>query len=122
MFLDKVDWLFNIDWRQMFVPQSSILEMVVRGTLMYLGMFVLLRVFRRQAGSVSIADLLLIVIIADAAQNGMAGEAKVGVARASTRQVDGRSTPLSVTPVAFQGKGHWTGLQWSIRHVAAQSR
>ena len=60
----------------MFVPQSSILEMVVRGTLMYLGMFILLRVFRRQAGSVSIADLLLIVIIADAAQNGMAGEAK----------------------------------------------
>lgn len=42
---------------------------------MYLGMFVLLRIFRRQAGSVSIADLLLIVIIADAAQNGMAGEA-----------------------------------------------
>lgn len=60
----------------MFVPQSSILEMVVRGTLMYLGMFILLRIFRRQAGSVSIADLLLIVIIADAAQNGMAGEAK----------------------------------------------
>lgn len=43
---------------------------------MYLGMFILLRIFRRQAGSVSIADLLLIVIIADAAQNGMAGEAK----------------------------------------------
>ena len=59
----------------MFVPQSSVLEMVIRGTLMYLGMFVLLRIFRRQAGSVSIADLLLIVIIADAAQNGMAGEA-----------------------------------------------
>ena len=43
---------------------------------MYLGMFVLLRIFRRQAGSVSIADLLVIVIIADAAQNGMAGDAK----------------------------------------------
>ena len=60
----------------MFVPQESLLAMVIRGTLMYLGMFVLLRVFRRQAGSLSIADLLLIVIIADAAQNGMAGEAK----------------------------------------------
>jgi len=60
----------------MFVPQESLLAMVIRGTLMYLGMFILLRVFRRQAGSVSIADLLLIVIIADAAQNGMAGEAK----------------------------------------------
>ena len=68
--------LFNIDWRQMFVPEQSLLSMVIRGTIMYLAMFTLLRVFRRQAGSVSIADLLLIVIIADAAQNGMAGDAK----------------------------------------------
>ena len=60
----------------MFVPEESVLSMVIRGTIMYLAMFTLLRVFRRQAGSVSIADLLLIVIIADAAQNGMAGEAK----------------------------------------------
>lgn len=71
-----MDPLLNIDWQQMFVPEQSILSMVIRGTIMYLGMFVLLRIFRRQAGSVSIADLLLIVIIADAAQNGMAGEAK----------------------------------------------
>lgn len=67
--------LYHIDWQQMFVPDSSVLEMALRGTIMYLAMFVLLRVFRRQAGSVSVADLLLIVIIADAAQNGMAGKA-----------------------------------------------
>lgn len=66
---------FDINWRDIFVPASSLLEVVLRGSLMYLGMFVLLRIFRRQAGSVSIADLLLIVIIADAAQNGMAGNA-----------------------------------------------
>ena len=60
----------------MFVPTESILEVVIRGTIMYLGMFALLRVFRRQAGSVGIADLLVIVVIADAAQNGMAGESK----------------------------------------------
>ena len=60
----------------MFVPTESILEVVLRGTIMYLGMFVLLRVFRRQAGSVSMADLLVIVVIADAAQNGMAGDSK----------------------------------------------
>ena len=66
----------DIDWHSMFIPNESILAMVIRGTLMYLGMFTLLRFFRRQAGSVSIADLLLIVIIADAAQNGMAGESK----------------------------------------------
>jgi uncharacterized membrane protein YcaP (DUF421 family) len=43
---------------------------------MYLAIFVLLRIFRRQAGSFSIADLIVIVIIADAAQNGMAGDSK----------------------------------------------
>jgi uncharacterized membrane protein YcaP (DUF421 family) len=71
-----VDWLINIDWRSMFVPTESILEIVIRGTIMYLGMFALLRVFRRQAGSVGIADLLVIVVIADAAQNGMAGDSR----------------------------------------------
>jgi len=60
----------------MFKPTESVLEVVLRGTIMYLGMFVLLRVFRRQAGSVGIADLLVIVVIADAAQNGMAGDSR----------------------------------------------
>ena len=68
--------LFEIDWRSVFVPQESVLSMVIRGTIMYLGMFALLRIFRRQAGSISIADLLLIVVIADAAQNGMAGQSR----------------------------------------------
>jgi len=58
------------------VPTESIFEVVIRGTIMYIGMFALLRVFRRQAGSVGIADLLVIVVIADAAQNGMAGDSR----------------------------------------------
>lgn len=68
--------MFDIDWQSMFVPTRSILEVVLRGTIMYLGMFTLLRIFRRQAGAIGIADLLVIVVIADAAQNGMAGESK----------------------------------------------
>ena len=60
----------------MFLPTESVAEVVIRGTIMYLGMFALLRVFRRQAGSVGIADLLVIVVIADAAQNGMAGDSR----------------------------------------------
>jgi len=71
-----VDWLFNIDWASMFMPKESVLEIIIRGTIMYLGMYTLLRVFRRQSGSVGIADLLVIVVIADAAQNGMAGDSK----------------------------------------------
>ena len=60
----------------MFVPTESVLAIVIRGTLMYLAMFVLLRIFRRSPGSLGVADLLVIVVIADAAQNGMTGEAK----------------------------------------------
>ena len=71
-----MDWLINIDWQSMFLPKESVAEIVIRGTIMYLGMYALLRVFRRQSGSVGIADLLVIVVIADAAQNGMAGDSK----------------------------------------------
>src|SRR6188508_2869553 len=71
-----METLFQIDWRSMFVPTESVLEVTIRGTIMYLGMFALLRIFRRQSGAVGIADLLVIVVIADAAQNGMAGDSK----------------------------------------------
>ena len=71
-----MDMLFRIDWRSMFVPTESILEIVIRGTIMYLSMYFLLRIFRRQSGNIGVADLLVIVVIADAAQNGMAGDSK----------------------------------------------
>ena len=60
----------------MFWPTESVAEILIRGTIMYVGMFAMLRVFRRQAGAIGIADLLVIVVIADAAQNGMAGESR----------------------------------------------
>ena len=49
-------------------------EMIVRGTLMYWFLFALFRfVLRRDVGSLAIADVLLVVLIADAAQNAMSG-------------------------------------------------
>ena len=52
-------------------------ELIVRGSLVYWFLFCLFRfVLRRDAGSVGLADILVIVLIADAAQNGMAGEYK----------------------------------------------
>jgi uncharacterized membrane protein YcaP (DUF421 family) len=62
------------DWQTMFEPQHLI-ELVIRGSLMYLGLFTLLRVLiRRRMGSLAATDLLVIVLIADAAQNGMADD------------------------------------------------
>jgi uncharacterized membrane protein YcaP (DUF421 family) len=63
-----------IDWRGMFVPTGSVVELMLRGSLMYLLILAGFRMFRRDAGSLSVSDLLVVVLIADAAQNGMAGE------------------------------------------------
>ncbi len=61
----------------LFTFQVSPWELVVRGSLIYWFLFLLLRfVLRREAGSAGLADILVIVVIADAAQNGMAGEYK----------------------------------------------
>ena len=52
----------------------SPLELVLRGTLMYWFLFLLFRfVLRRDVGSLAMADVLLLVLIADASQNAMAG-------------------------------------------------
>ncbi|MEO6276500.1 YetF domain-containing protein [Roseateles sp.] len=52
----------------------SPLELVLRGSAMYWFLFLLFRfVLRRDTGSIGIADILLLVLIADASQNAMAG-------------------------------------------------
>lgn len=64
----------SIDWNAIFMPSLHIGELVLRGTLMYLFLFFMMRMLRREAGQLGISDLLVVVLIADAAQNGMAGE------------------------------------------------
>ena len=71
-----METLVQIDWNAAFVPTVSILEIVLRGTLIYLLLFFVLRVLRREAGALGISDLLVVVLIADAAQNAMASEYK----------------------------------------------
>src|SRR5215207_10900140 len=67
--------VFSVAWRDLVVPTHSVAEMVVRGTIMYLALFVLLRVIlKRQSSGLGVTDLLVVVLIADAAQNGMAKE------------------------------------------------
>jgi uncharacterized membrane protein YcaP (DUF421 family) len=64
-----------MNWSAMFIPSSSLLEVMVRGTAMYLLIFLMMRLLpRRQMGSLGVADLLVIMLVADAAQNGMTGE------------------------------------------------
>jgi len=70
-----MDKILAVEWYELFVPYHSLAEMLVRGTIMYLALFLILRfLMKRQAGSIGIADILVIVIIADAAQNAFAKE------------------------------------------------
>jgi uncharacterized membrane protein YcaP (DUF421 family) len=67
--------LLSIDWNDLFGLSMSPAELVVRGSAMYWFLFLIFRfVVRRDIGAVGIADLLVLVIVADASQNAMAGE------------------------------------------------
>ena len=66
----------NIDWHSIFVPSEPILETIIRGTVMYLVLFIILRLtFKRiGSGSIGLGDVLMIALIAAASQNAMARE------------------------------------------------
>ena len=67
----------TVDWAGMFGLSVPPLELIVRGSAMYLFLFLMFRVVvRRRVGAVGMADILVLVIVADAAQNGMSGEYK----------------------------------------------
>lgn len=64
-----------MDWKSIFSLDVPVFEIILRGSLIYISLFILLRVvLKRQTGSLGMTDLLLITLIADASQNAMAGE------------------------------------------------
>jgi uncharacterized membrane protein YcaP (DUF421 family) len=64
----------GVEWGKLFIPNAPFLEIVVRGTLVYLVLFAMFRfLLKRQTGALGISDLLVVVLVADAAQNAMAG-------------------------------------------------
>jgi uncharacterized membrane protein YcaP (DUF421 family) len=66
-----------MDWKAIFLPDTALLEIILRGSIMYIALFVMLRVIlKRQTGTLGMTDLLLITLLADASQNAMAGEYK----------------------------------------------
>ncbi len=64
-----------MDLEKLFTLDLPLAEIFVRGTAVYFTLFIVLRlVSKREMGSVGLSDLLVLVLIADAVQNGMAGE------------------------------------------------
>lgn len=67
----------DLNWSDIFGVSVSPWELIIRGSAMYLFLFLLFRVVvRRRVGAVGMADILILVIVADAAQNAMSGEYK----------------------------------------------
>jgi uncharacterized membrane protein YcaP (DUF421 family) len=67
-----MDWLWTVDWAGLFEPKHALLELFLRGTVLYLAIFVMLRlVVRRQAGGIGMTDVLVIVLIAEVVGNGI---------------------------------------------------
>ena len=67
--------LLGIDFGELIGPDMSVIETVLRGTVVYFVIFVLLRlVLRGRTGGTTMSDLLVLVLVADAAQNAMADE------------------------------------------------
>ena len=67
--------MFDVDWSRLFVPSTSLAEIFIRGSVIYLVLFAVMRLLpRREVGGLGAADILVIVLIADAVQEGMAGK------------------------------------------------
>ncbi len=64
-----------MDSEALFGIHVPIAEIILRGSAVYWFLFLIFRlVLRRDVGAVGIADVLLLVLIADASQNAMAAE------------------------------------------------
>jgi uncharacterized membrane protein YcaP (DUF421 family) len=70
-----VGQLFDpISLSELLIPTVPLIETFLRGTMIYLALFAMLRFMVKRGGvaGASVTDLLVLVIIADAAQNAMA--------------------------------------------------
>ncbi len=62
-------FFLHLDLNRIFVPTMSVLEIFIRGSLVYFLILFLLHLLRKQSGSISVTDLLVIVLLGNAVQN-----------------------------------------------------
>jgi len=96
-----------MDFAELFALHVSPLELVVRGTLTYWFLLLVFRfVLRRDPGSMGVADILFVVIVADASQNGMSG----------SYQTLAEGFILVGTLVAWNYALDWAAFRWEAVH------
>lgn len=73
--MSLVQFLAPVDWASVFLPTQPVLELVVRASAMYFVLFALLRlVLRRHTGTLGTSDLLVVVLVAEIAGNGITAD------------------------------------------------
>lgn len=73
----SMDFLLKVDWADIFAPQLSLPEVLIRGTVVYFALLALLRIVPKwEAGPGSIASMLFVVIFGDLAAEGVKGRAE----------------------------------------------
>lgn len=66
-----------MDWESIFAPSAPLPEGFVRGTVTYLGLLALMRIVgQRESGGLGLTDVLLVVLVAQAAAAGLNGGAE----------------------------------------------
>ena len=109
-----IDLWWAIDWHAVFVPRHSLLEMIVRGTIMYLLVFVLLRLMlKRQIGGIGPSDVLVIVLLSEVAGPGFtAGYSSVT-----------EGAVLIVTLLAWSYAVEWLGHRFpAVEHLIRERK
>jgi uncharacterized membrane protein YcaP (DUF421 family) len=67
----------GVNWQSIFAPSIPLLEGFVRGTVTYLVLLALIRLAgQRESGALGITDVLLVVLVAEAAAAGLHGQAE----------------------------------------------
>ena len=64
--------LMPSDWQSVFAPDTPLLELLARGSALYFGILVLMRLMpRRTGGELATMDLIFILLIAEAAAHAL---------------------------------------------------
>jgi uncharacterized membrane protein YcaP (DUF421 family) len=64
--------LFPPDWLSVLAPETPVLELLARGTVLYFGLLVLVRLMpRRTGGELAMMDLIFVLLIAEAAAHSL---------------------------------------------------
>lgn len=74
-----METFFTADLSKLFSLGQTVLEIFLRGTTIFIFLFIVFRVFRREMGAIGISDVLVVVLVANASEGGLTGGSEQSV-------------------------------------------